>query len=353
MLIRDYGIKVGKLETGPRNTITDVSGVTVGHKTLQDRHIQTGVTAIIPHPGNIFAEKLVAATHVINGFGKSVGLVQIEELGTLETPILLTNTFSVGVASDTLIKYMLDKNPDIGRITGTINPVVGECNDGYLNDIRGGHITPDHVLSALANATEDFSQGAIGAGRGMSCYGLKGGIGSASRQFVLDEQTYTLGALVLTNFGELADLRLDGVAVGRKLTKLTSGCLEPDKGSVIVILGTDLPVSDRQLKRISRRAVVGLARTGSYIGHGSGDIVLAFSTANKIGHYESKAVISLKMLNEDKLNLPFRAAVEVVEEAVLNSLVSSETTYGRDGNKRHTLSEYLEQIWDGKDDGIE
>ncbi|NLD52849.1 MAG: S58 family peptidase, partial [Clostridiales bacterium] len=206
--------RIGRLPAGPRNLITDVSGVLVGHCTLDAGPVQTGVTAVLPHGGNCFTHKVPAACHVINGFGKSLGLVQVEELGQLETPILLTNTLSVGTAWTALARHMLVQNPRIGRETGTVNPVVMECNDGFLNDIRGMHVEESHAQAALAAAAVDFAQGAVGAGRGMRCHGLKGGIGSASRVVQISAVSYTLGALVLTNHGQLADLSIAGEHVG-------------------------------------------------------------------------------------------------------------------------------------------
>lgn len=210
-----FGFTLGRMEKGRLNKITDVPGVRVGHVTRHEGDINTGVTAILPHTGDMFHDKCPAASHVINGFGKSIGLVQVNELGTIETPLLLTNTLSVGTAATALVKYMLERNADIGCDTGTVNPMVFECNDGHLNDIRGLHVTEQNALDALANAADDFEEGAVGAGSGMSCYSLKGGIGSASRVFELYGNKYTVGALLLTNFGTLRDLTIGGERVGR------------------------------------------------------------------------------------------------------------------------------------------
>lgn len=319
---RAYGLEIGKLKKGERNLISDVPGVTVGHCTLQQGKIQTGVTAILPHPGNCFQSKCVAAVHVINGFGKSAGLMQLQELGTIETPILLTNTLSVGTVSTALIRYMLEENPDIGVRTGTVNPLVLECNDGRLNDIRGMHVEEKHVFSALQSASADFEEGAVGAGTGMCCYGLKGGIGSSSRRFTIGGTAYTLGSLVLTNFGSLSDLRIDGKPVGRTL----AGEPMPDRGSVIMILATDLPLSSRQLGRTARRAQNGLARTGTITGTGSGEVVVCFSTANQISHYPSSPITQAGYLHEDYIDTVFRAVGESVEESVISSLLHAKTT---------------------------
>ena len=215
--LRDFGINLGHLSTGINNTITDVKGVKIGHVTLDSGSIKTGVTAILPHAGNLFQEKLVAACHVINGFGKAAGLVQIEELGTLESPIILTNTLSVGIAHRAVVDYMLEKNEDIGDTTGTINPIIGECNDGVLNEIRKPTVTAKHVLEAIDSADENFLQGNVGAGTGMVCYDLKGGIGSSSRIVELGGEKFTIGILVLSNFGSMEDLMIRGNPIGGKI----------------------------------------------------------------------------------------------------------------------------------------
>lgn len=331
-----FDFKIGTLEPGKKNLITDIKGVKVGNFTLSDGNIHTGVTAIIPHEGNIFKEKPLAASYVINGFGKSVGLVQVDELGTIETPIILTNTFGVGTALNGLTRYMLRENKDIGLSTSTVNSIVCECNDGYLNDIRGMHIEEEHVLEAIENAAYDFEEGSVGAGAGMSCFGLKGGIGSASRTVNLDGAEYALGAIVLSNFGEKKNFILNGKRIFEEEEEIG------DKGSIIIVLATDIPLNERQLKRMSKRASVGLSRTGSYLGNGSGDIVISFTTANKVKHYEEKDIVRINILNENKIDLIFRAVVEVTEEAVISSLVHSKTTIGRDGNIRKSLMEHME-----------
>ena len=342
--LRDYGIVIGSMKTGEKNSITDVDGVKVGHVTLKDDAIQTGVTAILPHEGNIFKEKVMAVSHVINGFGKTIGTIQVDELGTIETPIILTNTLGIGVAADALIDYMLQENVDIGNTTGTVNPVICECNDQYLNDIRGKHIKKKHIFEAIKNADVEFEEGAVGAGRGMSCLGFKGGIGTASRILELGEETFTIGALVMSNFGSKEDLIIDGIKVGKSIKELDKNLYtREDKGSIIIILATDIPLTVRQLKRIAKRSVAGLARTGSNIGNGSGDVVIGFSTVNKINHYEERSTIPIRMFNENKMDSAFRATAEAVEEAILNSMVCAETTIGKDGNKRDSLSEYMSQ----------
>lgn len=317
-----------KWPRGERDLITDVPGVKVGHVTLKEGDIHTGVTAVLPHGGNCFQDKVMAGVSVINGFGKSVGLIQIQELGTIETPILLTNTLSVGTACEELTRYMLEGNPDIGVTTGTVNCVVTECNDGRLNDIRGLHVRPEHVREALANASEDFEEGAVGGGTGMVCLGLKGGIGSASRRVEVDGQTYTVGALVMSNFGAPGNLIIGGkhydTNLGRDERK--------DEGSIIMLLATDIPLNERQLSRLAKRSMVALGRVGSYCGNGSGDIAIAFTTANRLPHYSQKNILETKMFYDENIDRVFVAGVEAVEEAIISSLYHAETTTGIRGN---------------------
>lgn len=343
--IRDYGIVIGSMKTGKRNAITDVQGVTVGHTTLNDREMKTGVTAILPHQGNLFKEKVIGATYVINGFGKTIGTVQIDELGTIETPILLTNTFSVGVCYNALVQYMLERNPEIGRTTGTVNPVVGECNDMLLNDIRADFIKEEHVFSALENASVDFEEGSIGAGTGMACYGLKGGIGSSSRLIECSHGTYTIGVLVLSNYGQMKEFRLNGQHIGEKLYQIVpSPHNEEDKGSVMMIVATDLPVTERQLKRIIKRTSVGLSRTGSYYGNGSGDIAIGFTTANKQPHFPTGSFQSFKSIHETEIDQAFLAVADATEEAILNALITAKTTIGRNEYTLYSLAEFIQNI---------
>lgn len=317
-----------KWPRGERDLITDVPGVKVGHVTLKEGDVHTGVTAVLPHGGNCFQDKVMAGVSVINGFGKSVGLIQIQELGTIETPILLTNTLSVGTACEELTRYMLEGNPDIGVTTGTVNCVVTECNDGRLNDIRGLHVRPEHVREALANAGEDFEEGAVGGGTGMVCLGLKGGIGSASRRVEVDGQTYTVGALVMSNFGAPGNLIIGGkhydTNLGRDERK--------DEGSIIMLLATDIPLNERQLSRLAKRSMVALGRVGSYCGNGSGDIAIAFTTANRLPHYSEKNILETKMFYDENIDRVFVAGVEAVEEAIISSLYHAETTTGVRGN---------------------
>jgi len=334
---RDFGIVCGILPTGEKNAITDVPGVRVGHHTIRDGDINTGVTAVLPHAGNLYRKKVLAASDVINGFGKSTGLVQIDELGTLETPILLTNTFGVGTCANALIREAIAANPDIGRQTATVNPVVCECNDGPLNDIQAMAVTEEHARLALANAHEGaVEQGNVGAGTGMTCFGFKGGIGTSSRRLELDGQTFHLGTLVLSNFGRAGDLVLpDGRCPSPRTKK------EAEKGSVIIILATDVPLEHRQLRRVTRRCGAGLARLGAFWGHGSGDIAIGFTTATIIDHDEKSDLISMRALNENRIDKLFRAATEATQEAVLNSMCAADAMTGRAGNFRPSLADWL------------
>ncbi len=326
-----------KWPRGERDLITDVPGVKVGHVTLKEGDVHTGVTAVLPHGGNCFQDKVMAGVSVINGFGKSVGLIQIQELGTIETPILLTNTLSVGTACEELTRYMLEGNPDIGVTTGTVNCVVTECNDGRLNDIRGLHVRPEHVRQALANASEDFEEGAVGGGTGMVCLGLKGGIGSASRRVDVDGQTYTVGALVMSNFGAPGNLIIGGkhydTNLGREERK--------DEGSIIMLLATDIPLNERQLSRLAKRSMVALGRVGSYCGNGSGDIAIAFTTANRLPHYSEKNILETRMFYDENIDRVFVAGVEAVEEAIISSLYHAETTTGIRGNCYLGLRDFM------------
>ena len=340
-LNQESGIRIDKGKPGPRNLITDVPGVRVGHVTLRDgKDINTGVTAILPHGGNLFRDKVMAASAVINGFGKTMGLVQVEELGTIETPIIMTNTLSIGTAATALIRYMLAQNPEIGLSTGTVNPLVCECNDGRLNDIRGLHVQEEHIFQALENASETFEEGAVGSGTGMCCLGLKGGIGSASRVVALDGKDYTVGALVMSNFGSAGNLTVDGRHLGRDIKAMLDG-KKKDQGSIIMLLATDIPLSERQLKRICRRAGVGLARTGSFYGNGSGDIAIAFTTANRVPHFGKGAFVSMQMMDDDKIDPVLEMSAEAVEEAIISSLWHAETLTGRAGRVQHGLRECL------------
>ena len=319
---------------GARDLITDVPGVTVGHATIHDGDVHTGVTAILPHGGDLFREKVTAACSVINGFGKSAGLVQVQELGTIESPIMMTNTLSVGAVLDATVRYMLERDPAIR----SVNCVVTECNDGSLSDIRGLHVTETHVREALNSCGETFSEGAVGSGAGMVCLGLKGGIGSASRAVPLDGTDYTVGALVMSNFGRAGDLVIGGKHYDTRQAGQEQG---KDIGSIIIVLATDIPLNERQLGRVAKRAMIALGRVGSFCGNGSGDIALAFTTANNRPHDSEKAILPARLLHEDSMDAVFEAAVETVEEAIISSLWHAETTVGIGGRRYLGLRDFL------------
>ncbi|MFD1850422.1 P1 family peptidase [Oceanobacillus bengalensis] len=318
------------LPKGKENCLTDVQGVKVGHVTLYEKMnnentVCTGVTAILPHGGNLFKDKVHASSAVINGFGKTVGLIQLDELGFLESPIMLTNTFSVGSVLQGTLQYMLAGNEEIGDSTGTINIVVGECNDGYLNSIRKQAVKPDHAIQAIKNATtEPVKEGAIGAGKGMVCFGYKGGIGTSSRVVTDSGETYTVGVLVLSNYGSRDE------ALFADFPKKQ---LDTPDGSIMMIVATDAPLYDRQLKRLAKRCAAGLGRTGSHIAHGSGDIAIAFSTAQTHSHDTDSPTELMTFVRDSHqlMNRLFQAVTEATEEAVIRSLKMAETTEGRNG----------------------
>jgi D-aminopeptidase len=336
---RDFGLVCGCLPTGPRNSIVDVPGLRVGHVTLVEGETRTGVTAVLPHGEDLFRWKAPAACCVINGFGKSVGLMQVEELGAVETPILLTNTFAVPACARALIDLAIEANPAIGRATSTVNPVVLECNDGALSDIQAMAVTPAHARAAIAAASEtEEAEGDAGAGAGMSCFGFKGGVGTASRRLRLDGAPVHLGALTLANFGRAGDLVLPDGRRPRPPRPPKDG---EEKGSIIVVLATDAPLDNRQLRRIARRAGAGIARLGAFWGNGSGDIALAVSTDARIAHDETRDVLETRMLNEARIDRLFQAAAETTQEAVLNALCAARPTHGRGGTYRPSLADWL------------
>ncbi len=333
---REWGLVTGGMAPGALNAITDVPGVRVGHVTRQAPGLNTGVTAIIPAPGNLFAQKLTAAVEVINGFGKSAGLMQLAELGTLETPILLTNTFGVGTCVNALIRAAIDENPQIGRRTSTVNAVVGECNDGGLSDIQALAVTEDDARAALAAAGPSVAEGSVGAGTGMICFGFKGGIGTASRRLEVAGAARHLGVLVLANFGAAGDLVLPD---GRRPDPRQP--VEAEKGSIIVVLACDVPVDQRQLARICRRAGAGIARLGAFWGHGSGDVVIGFTTANRVAHAPETELAPMQRLAESRIDDLFRAAAEATQEAILNALCAAQPVTGPEGATRPLLSDWL------------
>lgn len=349
---REIGIDIGIFKPGKHNAITDVKGVKVGHVTLWEGDgklvpgqgpVRTGVTAILPHDGNLFKEKVPAAAFVLNAFGKSTGLQQVNELGNLEVPIMLTNTLNVPLVADAVIEWSIKMNPEIGIRTGTVNPVVGEVNDGFLNDIQGRHVKKEHVFQAIADAKSGpVEEGAVGAGTGSSCMGFKGGIGTSSRVLPPKRGAYTIGVLVQTNFG--GSLTVNGAPVGREMGKFDfSGDFpyeipegqNPD-GSVMVVVATDAPLDQRQLERVAKRVGLGLARTGFYSSNGSGDFFIAFSTAQRYPH-STGLTLDTTVVANDSMSAIFAATVEATEEAVINSVLKATTVVGRDGNTREAI----------------
>ncbi|MGQ9907564.1 MAG: DmpA family aminopeptidase [Candidatus Flexifilum sp.] len=347
MRLRDLGLTPGRLPTGPLNAITDVPGVRVGHVTLiagdgplvEGRGpVRTGVTAILPHEGSLFRSKVAAGVHTINGFGKAAGFEQIRETGLIETPIVLTNTLSVGRAVDALTTYMLRTHPEIGLTTGTVSHVVGECNDGFLNDIRGRHVHSEHVIAAIESAAGGpVAEGNVGAGTGTACFQFKGGIGTASRR----AGDFTVGALVQTNYGQRAELLFMGAPIGLDLAEELLPVSAPPAGggSILIVLATDAPLDARQLTRLAVRAGFGLARTGAAAYHESGDFVIAFSTTTRRPHQPERPVGTGAHLIDGAGGIDplFTAVIESVEEAILNALVAAETLTGRDGHTLYAL----------------
>ncbi len=332
---RDYGIEIGVLKTGKYNAITDVPGVKVGQVTLsQGDSIRTGVTAILPHSGNIFQEKVPAAIYIGNGFGKLAGYTQVKELGNLETPIVLTNTLSVSDAIAGLVTYTLDQNPGVG----SVNAVVGETNDGYLNDIRGRHVKSDHILQAL-NAASDgpVEEGNVGAGTGTMCFQYKGGIGTSSRVIPAKFGGYTVGVLVQTNFGGV--LQINGVPIAKELGNYASQFKYDVDGSCMMVVFTDAPLDARNLERLAKRAIMGLAKTGGIASNGSGDYVIAVSTAteNRVMNNSDSLVEKNTFLRNDVISPLFLATIEATEEAIINSLFAAESTIGKSGHKAEAL----------------
>jgi len=324
---RDLGIRPGVYEPGPLNAVTDVPGVRVGQVTvIEGGSVRTGVTAILPHAGNLFREKVAAAIYVFNAFGKLVGATQVNELGQIETPILLTNTLSVWDAAAAMVDWMLARPGN--ENVGSINPVVGETNDGWLNDIRGRHVKPEHVRRALDSAKDGpVEEGSVGAGTGTTALGWKGGIGTSSRRLPESRGGYTIGVLVQTNFG--GRLTIAGVPVWRELS--SSAAAAGRGGSCMIVVATDAPLDARQLHRLAARAILGLARAGSSGSPGSGDYVIAFSTTNRL-YSDSAPRAPITLLRDDDLSPLFDAVSEATEEAIDNSLLRATTVRGRDGH---------------------
>ncbi|MBM3807569.1 MAG: P1 family peptidase [Acidimicrobiia bacterium] len=346
---RDLGLVPGVFPPGARNAITDVAGVSVGHTTLsQGDNVRTGVTAIVPHAGNVFQDKVPGAVFVGNAFGKLAGSTQVDELGTIETPIALTNTLSVGAAIDGLVKWTLDQ-PGNANVR-SVNALVGETNDGGLNDIRGRHVRPQHVIEAIASASAgEVQEGSVGAGTGTQAFGWKGGIGTSSRKLDARFGGYTVGVLVQSNYGGV--LTMGGAPVGKILGRYAyrptgqqangrtgqredgrTGLADHGDGSCMIVVATDAPVDARDLKRIAARAIFGLARTGSSYSNGSGDFAIAFSTAAELRtRFGASAVQSRTLLPSDGVSPLFQAALEATEEAVYNSLLKATPVSSRFG----------------------
>jgi D-aminopeptidase len=361
--LRDLGVTIGTLPVGVYNAITDVPGVRVGHTTVIHGTgtltvgrgpARTGVTAIHPHEGSAFVSQPPAAIAVLNGAGEITGRSQVDEYGTLESPILITNTLSVGTVHRACIDWMVAHESTLGQQDFAI-PVVAETYDGFLNDIAGQHVLPEHVFAALDNATSGpVTEGNVGGGTGMALFGFKGGIGTSSRLVEVAGRTYTVGVLVQGNFGRRPHLLVDGVPVGREITDLASETgvaprpdpAEQKEGSIIVVIATDAPLSDRQLLRLCRRGMLGISRTGGIAGHTSGDLLLAFSNAPEVrvprrpplfGGQEIVPLLTTPRLHDALIDPFFSATIDATTEAILNAMVAADTMTGRDGNTLHAL----------------
>ncbi|MCX5792892.1 MAG: P1 family peptidase [Elusimicrobia bacterium] len=352
---RELGIIIGRYPSGKHNAITDVKGVKVGQVTLRSGSgrlrpgrgpVRTGVTAIIPAPGDLWKSKLPAGCFVLNGNGEAMGLMWLAESGVLETPVAFTNTLSVGVVQKAIVDLMLGQHPTIGITDDTLTPVVMECDDSTLNDIRGQHVKAAHVRAALKAASPGpVTEGDVGAGTGMTTYEFKGGIGTASR---VTPGGFTVGVLVNANHGKRHLLRINGAAVGAKIPELMPK--ERKDGSITVVLATDAPLDSRQLSRLARRAMLGVCRTGAIAANGSGDVCVAFSTANRIPHYPKDPVFKMTLLSDFHIDPVFEAAGDAAEEAVINSMLAAETVVGRDGNTVYALPhDRLKAVLAGKD----
>ncbi len=341
---REAGVWFGELPPGPKNMITDVSGVKVGHYTIirgsgplmvGEGPVRTGVTAILPHGRNVYREPVKGAFFDMNGCGGLLGSLQIREFGLIDTPIVLTTTMSMGSAAEGVIRYLLRTNHEVGISEDTIIPVVSECDDSFLNDSQGLHVKGEHVVAAIEGASDRVVEGAVGAGTGMSCYDFKGGIGTSSRIVTAGEDSYTVGALVLTNHGDRDELRIDGVPVGANIPPTEDKRV--GQGSIVTVIATDAPLDARQLGRLARRTFLGLAATGFRSHNGSGDISIAFSTANIHVRNSDKGLLTDHLLRDGEMTPLFKATADCSEEAVINSLFKAETVVGRDGNTAYAL----------------
>ncbi|MDP6878229.1 MAG: P1 family peptidase [Candidatus Marinimicrobia bacterium] len=350
---RDVGVEIGLFKTGKWNAITDIKGVEVGHETIiRGDNIRTGVTIIKPHTRDLFNEKVMAAVHVINGFGKAIGFTQVNELGTIETPIALTNTLNVFLVGDAIVEYMISNNSNIR----SVNPVVGETNDSGLNDIQGRHVQKRHVYAAINKAKSGpVEEGSVGAGTGTRALGFKGGIGTSSRILPQDLGGYSVGVLVQSNFG--SSLVINGAPVGRELHKSAFSSKIPydnDEGSCMIVIATDAPLSNRNLKRLAKRAVIGMGNVGGFISNGSGDYVIAFSTFSAVSR--QNMTTTRREINNNAMNSLFMATVEATEEAILNSLFMAETVSSKYGTANELpldktleiLNKYNSLNWNNK-----
>ena len=342
----DFGIRIGVMIPGKLNAITDVRGVKVGQTTLiKADSIRTGVTAILPHEGNLFQQKVPAAVYVGNGFGKLAGVTQVKELGNIESPVILTNTLGVSTAMNAVVSYTLSQKGN--ENVQSVNAVVGETNDGYLNDIRGRHVTETDVLNAIMTASPGMvTEGNVGAGTGTVCFGFKGGIGTASRVLPKKLGGYTVGVLVQTNFGGV--LSIDGAPVGEELKKyyLREELEEKADGSCMIVVATNAPLDSRSLERLAKRAFMGLAKTGGIASNGSGDYVIAFSTDSSLRvPFNAADIFQQNVLSNDAVSPLFMAAIEATEEAIVNSLLAAETMKGKNGRTVEALpKEKLKEI---------
>ncbi len=345
--LREFGIEVGILKPGQLNAITDVPGVKVGQVTLiKGQKVRTGVTAVLPHSGNVFQEKVPAAVYIANGFGKLTGYTQIEEFGNIETPIILTNTLSVPTAAEALIDHTLSL-PGNEEIE-SVNPVVGETNDGFLNDIRGRHVKKKQVIEAINKAQSGpVEEGSVGAGTGTTCFGFKGGIGTSSRVLPSSRGGYTVGVLVQTNFGGV--LQINGFPAGVHLGKyyMKQDLENESEGSCMIVVATDAPLDSRNLKRLAKRALLGIPRTGGFYSNGSGDYAIAFSTAMRIPHSSASSTQQTEVLRNNQMSPLFLAAAEAAEEAILNSLFKAQDMEGYEGHNAKALPlDELKKIMD-------
>jgi D-aminopeptidase len=333
------GYTVGRFAPGRLNALVDVPGVLVGHRSIvEGDRLRTGVTAVLPHGGNLYDEKVVAGFHVVNAYGKAAGLTQVAELGTIESPILLTNTLSVGAAWEGGLRHLLEQNPGAAVDRDTINVVVGECFDGWLSDARALAVRPEHALEAIAAAhADEVAEGAVGAGTGTMCFGFKSGVGTSSRA----AGGHVLGCLVVSNYGSPRDLHL---LLGREVDTDGAAPEPPEQGgSIMMVLGTDAPLSERQLRRVAARATFGLGRAGSFASNASGEYVIAFSTAHRLAHRADRDTQEFQFLRDDSTPMRelFEAAGEVVHEAVLNSLCAADAMDGRNGHRAEAFPHEL------------